>query len=124
MLLVGEQQLFSLGLGEQLRPGLDDQRQLVRVEPPAGEDRRPPDELACGRGQLVDARGDHRLDGRRQQAIGRRGPGRRHGSLVSDQHPGDLDDEQRIAAGVDGNTLGVGAIQTARLHRQAQGMLG
>ena len=60
--------------------------------------------------------------GRSRAADDRSAPGPAGGTVrvLATQHPGDLDDEQRVAAGVDGHPLGIGAVETAGLHRQAQ----
>ena len=52
------------------------------------------------------------------------GPGRREVAIVAQEHPRDLDDEERVAAGVQRDPLGVLAFQAAGLHRQTHGVLG
>ena len=49
---------------------------------------------------------------------------RRAGAVLVMEHAGDLDDEQRVAARVRRHALGVGAIEPARIHRQARRVVG
>ena len=98
--LVGQQELLVLGLGEQRGVRIRDQRELRGVEAAPRKHRGPPHQLAGRRGELVDPCRDHGLDGRGKPQVGRRGAARRHRALLPLEHPRDLDDEQRIAARV------------------------
>ena len=120
--LVAHQQLVVLGLVEQLLPGLDEKGELLEVETPLREDRRPAHELARGGRELVDAGRDHGLHGGGQQPSAGRRPPRRQVSLLPAQHAHDLDDEERVAPGVLGDALCVVVTQAAGLHRELGGV--
>ena len=59
--------------------------------------------------------------GRQQPPAGGR-PRRRQIALLAAQHADDLDDEERVAAGVRGDALGVVVAQAAGLHRELGGV--
>ena len=115
---IADQQLLLLGFGERVGVERDHHRKLVLVEASAREDRRPPDEGPRRTGQLVDPRRDHRLDGRREQRGRRGGAARWEVPLFSGHHPGDLDDEERVAARMARHALGGVTLKSAGLHRE------
>ena len=66
--LLPDEELLVLERRERVLSDVDDALQLVDAEVGARKDGRAPDEPARIRGEMVDARGDDRLHGRREQA--------------------------------------------------------